>query len=118
MDPTRLMTQAATITPRVPADETDEYNDEVIEEGSTIRLSGAVGDGVLVQQASRTEVVGGANVTVETLMLFLPLGVRFTAADEITIDGVSYEADGPPAPQWNPRLKRYTHVEATVKRVA
>lgn len=118
MDPSRLMTQAAVLTPRVVAAERDEYNDEQLEDGTAVELDGSPGHGVLLQQTSRSEINGGANVTVETLTLFLPTTVAFTAADKITIDGQDYEADGPPAPQWNPRLKRYTHVECTVRRVA
>jgi hypothetical protein len=118
MDPSRLMTQPATITPRHPADDPDEYNDEVLEDGDPIELDGTVGTGVLLQQSSRTENINGANVVVETLTLFLPIAVAFGDRDAITVDGVTYEADGPPAHMWNPRLKRYTHVEASVKRIA
>lgn len=117
MDPTRLMTQAATITPRVVGDEPDEYNDEVLVDGTPIVLAGAAGNGVSLQQASRNEQTVGGVVTIETLTLFLPTTVAFTALDKIMINGQDYEADGPPAQQWNPRLKRYTHVEATVKRI-
>lgn len=118
MDPTRLMTQAATITPRVVADDPDEYNDEVLEDGTPFELDGSVGNGCLLQQTSGSEQTAGGVVTVQTLTLFLPTTVAFSAIDKITIDGDDYEADGPPARQWNPRLKRYTHVEATVKRIA
>lgn len=118
MDPTRLMTQPATITPRVVAADPDDYNDEILEDGEPIELDGSSGHGVFLSQRDRSESGDAENVTTETWALYLPHDIDVDATATITVDDVTYEFDGPPWRAYNPRLRRVTHLEATVRRVA
>ena len=51
--------------------------------------------------------------------LFLPAATSVAGVDRFIDDqGDSYEFDGPPEKVWNPRMKRYSHIEATVRRAS
>lgn len=125
MDPTRLMTMPATITPRTPADDPDEYNDEVLEAGDPFELTGGRGAGVLLQPRDTSEDTV-ANTERESFVLYAPvdvivddttLPVPLDARALITIDGADYELDGEPQKWWNPRERSYRYQQANVSRV-
>lgn len=116
MDPTRLMTQPATITPMVPV--TDEYNDEHLEPGTPIVLDGSLGHGVFLTQSNRSETGIDTNTVSEIWALYLPPTITVDPNTQITVDDITYELDGPAWPAYNPRLHKTTHLEATVRRVA
>lgn len=117
MDPTRLMTMPATITPRV-ADGRDELNDVVLAEGDPIVLPGGPGNGVWIEQNLRDETRDANNVRSESWRLFALPSLVLDAGAKVEVDGVEYEVDGPPWRATNPRLRTVSHIEATLRRVS
>lgn len=109
MDPTRLMTEACTVTP-MNAATVDEYGTETLGAGTPFDTT------CLLSQTQRSEAEAGGNVQAETFALYLPPDTTIDGSDRVSVDGVVYELDGPPWPAFNPRLGRTTHIEATVKR--
>jgi hypothetical protein len=69
-----------------------------------------------VQQRSRNESEGMAEVGIEQWFLCLPPFVSVTTLDRVVIDGLRYEFVGPPWPVRHPRTGAASHVECTVKR--
>src|SRR4051794_2022545 len=98
MDPSRLMTQPAVITPRSVGDEKDEYGDDVLIDGDPVELPGGPGQGVGLQQTARAE---GArdNTQEETFDLFIPTGIPVDGYTKIEVAGATYELLGPPT-EW------------------
>lgn len=109
--PDHLMTQTGTLYNRT-AGTVDDYGD-----AATTEDAGAV-TRCLLQQTSRTERLdGGGLIAADVTTLFLPAGTVCDGSSAIDVGGARFEFDGPPAPQWHPRLKQITHIEATVRRV-
>lgn len=111
MDPTRLMTQEATIT-NVTQSATvrDELGDP------TVTTTTATVD-CWLHQVARSEHGDNNNVQDQRWALYVPAGTVLNGADRVTVEGATYEVDGPPWPAHNPRLRRVTHIEATLRRV-
>jgi hypothetical protein len=109
MDPSRLMTQTATLH-HVTETGVDVYNDP-----TTTETTSTVG--CLLQQRTRIEQTAGGQISTETLVLFLPAGTTVDALAYVTVDGLDYQLDGPPWPAFNPRSQAVSHIEAQVKRV-
>lgn len=116
MDPSRLMTMPATITPRIP-DGNDETNDEVLIDGTPIVLAGGPGGGVWIEQSDRDETRDANNVRIEVWRLFAPASVDFNAGAKVDVDGAEYEVDGPPWRATNPRQRTVSHIEVNLRRV-
>lgn len=112
MDPTRLMTQQATITHVADvATGADEYNNPTYPTSTaTVRC--------WLHQTQRSERTAEADTQIETWRLYLPPGTSVDGPDKVAVDGVTYELDGPPWPAFNPRLHRVTHIECTLRKVA
>lgn len=111
MDPTRLMTQDATVTPR-SVTTTDEYNDDVLTDGTPYTTI------CFLWQTQRSEDTGRDNIEAETFQASFPPTDDLAATYKVTVDGVAYEIDGPPWAAFNPRLREVTHQEVTLRRVS
>jgi hypothetical protein len=112
MNPARLMTRPVTILHRaVDPDELDEMgNPTTVETSFTV-----LGD---LQQTQRDEVDTNADVQRSRWTLFLEPAAagRVDGSDIAVVSGAAYQFDGPPWEAWNPRLRRVTHLEASVRR--
>lgn len=62
--------------------------------------------------------VEGDTIQVQTPVLFLPPDIDIDGGDAVTVDGVTYQIDGPPAQHYNPRLRRVTHIQANLRQAA
>jgi hypothetical protein len=110
MPASHLMTQTATLH-HVTETGVDEYNDATTSETTTESAC-------LLQQTARIEQTAGGLVTTESLVLFLPADAEVDALSKVTVDGQTYELDGPPSKPFNPLAGAVGHIEATVRRVA
>lgn len=110
MDPTPLMTQTATITPQAG---TDAYGDP-LPAGTPFDVA------CWLFQTRRDEkrTIVGEDMQAETWTLYLPPGTTVDGNDNVAVDGVTYEVVGPPWPAFNPRSRKVTHIEATLRRAA
>lgn len=111
MDPTRLMTQTATLHHVTQTGDADEYNDPTTEETTETVAC-------LLQQRTRIEANGLAVTSTDTWALYLPAGTTVDTLDYVTVDGIDYQIDGRPWPAFNPRARAVSHIEATLKRAA
>lgn len=66
-------------------------------------------------QTSTTETVDGRDVTTTSYRLSLAADEVITAADKVTVDGVTYEVDGDPHHAQTPRGAH--HIECVLRRV-
>ena len=72
-----------------------------------------------LQQQARDEVPDPGAWQVGAYRLSLPAATSVAGVDRFIDDqGDTYEFDGPPEKVWNPRAKRYSHIEATVRRAS
>jgi hypothetical protein len=129
MNPAALLTLTGTVTqvdrtgPRdIFGDRTEQTTTGPSTSGSG---SGSGDDGTLtfkcwIWQTLRDENTVGGNVQAETYKIALEAAAEthIDGGDRITVRGVTYEFDGPPWPAFHPRLRRVTHVEADIRRVA
>jgi hypothetical protein len=108
VDPTRLMSQTATVTHVADTGAVDPYGNPT--EVTTVATSKCY-----LSFVPGSEVEGEA-IQVQTPVLFLPPDAAIDGGDRITVDGITYEVDGVPAVHFNPRLRRTTHIQANLKR--
>lgn len=111
MDPSRLMTQEATITNVSQSAAKDEYGDPTATTVTATKVD------CWLHQVARTEHGDNNNVQDQRWALYVPPGTILNGSDRVTVEGVTYEVEGPPWPAHNPRLRRVTHIEATLRRV-
>lgn len=112
MNPSRLLTIPATFTPWTPADDPDEYNDEVLEPQNDVDLL------VWYEPINSTENVP-QNSTEQLYKLFLRPDAAVTSTGQITIENAgTFELIGLPGPFTDPRSHQVTHFETTMRRVA
>lgn len=111
MDPTRLMTQECTITHLTLDGGHDEYHNPT---------SAGVDTTVAcwLHQTQRSEQTVDADTQIQTWQLYLPPDTTVDGSDHITVDGDVFELAGPPWSAFNPRLRRVTHIECTLRKVA
>lgn len=112
MNPARLMTRTVTIRHRaVDVDELDDMGNPTTTE-TTFDVPGDL------QQTQRDEIDANADVQRSRWTLFLAPAAagRVDGSDVAVVDGREYTLDGPPWEAWNPRLRKVTHLEATVRR--
>lgn len=109
MNPTHLMTQTGTLRRRAQTGPDDVFGDPTIVE-TTDAVRCAIFGG------SAGEITDGRQIESQDLTLFLPPDADVEAVDAITVDGRTYELDGTPWRAWNPRLRRYTHYQARLRR--
>lgn len=108
-----MLSQTATITPRTPAAEPDEYGNEVLEDGTPFTKP------CLLLQTERTESGGDLNTEAETLDLYLSGAVAVDSRCKIEVDGTPFEVVGPPWQAHNPfSSQAVDFTAATVRRVA
>lgn len=70
-----------------------------------------------LSQTQRSEATANADVQHETWVLYLEVAAAGVEGfDRVTVDGITYELDGPPWPARNPRTRLVTHVECTLRR--
>lgn len=115
MDPTRLMTMDCTVTPRVVTG-VDVYGNDVLEDGDPFDTHCFVWQGA--HRLDSTENTGPENVTTDQYGAAFPPDDPVGANARVNVEGLDYEVDGMPWPAFNPRLKRVTHLEVNLKRVA
>jgi hypothetical protein len=130
MRPDRVMTQRCSLHARF-LDETTEERDDY---GNPVPTVVDIPDvPCFMWQAQnvalRGEGSGLAEIQEESFRVILPATIYGRVAgstveiqpdgvDAMTVDGLRYEMHGPPWRVFNPRLRRSTHVEATVRRAA
>lgn len=71
---------------------------------------------VYIDQRRASERTDGASIGDEVWFGMLPADDPITEADRITVDGETYEVDGPPWRVFNPRLRKVTQVEVRLRR--
>ncbi len=72
-----------------------------------------------VMQANATESTRDANQQAEDVVVYLPAGTAVTGRDRITIDGATFEFQGPPWSAANPLYGgAVSFVQASARRVA
>lgn len=114
MDPTRLMTMTATVTPRVI---TKDGDDDVLTDGSPFTTSCFIWQGA--HRLDSTENTGPENVTTDQYGAAFPADVTISASSKVAVDGMAeFEVDGNPWPAFNPRSRAVSHQEVSLKRVA
>lgn len=111
MDPTRLMTIAATITP-MNVTSRDETNDDVLTAGSPVTTV------CYLHQTEASERTAGTNTQEQTFTIYLPPTVTIDANDRIAADGDTFEVIGPPARWNNPRAQNRALISVTARKVA
>lgn len=112
MNPTRLMSLTCTVT-RVTATGPDDVFGDPTEVTTVRTFKGEI------QQRTTLENTVGADIQDERLDLWLePAAANLIDGnDRVTIDGRSYEVDGPAWPWRNPRTQVTTHVQCQLRRV-
>lgn len=119
MNPAGLMSRTATITRRIAGESKDEYGNPV---PSEMVLTVAC---ELQQKDSQEMTVDSDRQRTDWNLFTAPSALNslgrtvdttFDGGDVITIDGVTYEAYGPPWPARNPRTQAVTHLQAEVRR--
>lgn len=106
-----LLNQPVTITRRLRGASTDRFGNEIPDE----QFETTVGE---LQQRQSTEPAGEGETAASDFLLILPAGTDLTTADIVTVDGQDYQVTGDPWRARNPRTQTYSHVQATVRRVA
>jgi hypothetical protein len=102
-----LLTRKATLLRLVPAD--DELDgDPVYSEVATDVLCE-------LQQSGQSEAADGA-IQSARFRVFLPGDSPLSGWDAIELDGERYAVEGDASALWNPRERRFHHVEAEVVR--
>lgn len=111
MDPTRLLTQTCTIT-RVAMTGTDDAFGDPTEQTTTATYV------CWLHQVGRGEQTANANTQTEMWSMYLDPAADglVDGGDRATIDGVTYELDGPPWAAHNPRTGDITHLEVGLRR--
>jgi hypothetical protein len=111
--PRHLLRQSVAITTPTQDGAVDEFGDP------TDSTSSATFLGYLYQRV-RGEDTSGRVIQSEELGLVLVPEARdaINGNSRVTVDGVTYELDGPPWPAFNPRTGEVEHVEATLRRTA
>lgn len=110
----RLINLNGTITPRADGTE-DVFGDDVAADGSPFAVK------YWLQQSDRSEQTVNADTQAQTFTLFLRSEVtgRVDGSALFTdADANDYEFDGPPWTATNPRTRKVTHLEATIRKVA
>lgn len=111
MTPDHLLTETATVTERTPTGSRDGYGNVLT--ANATRTAPCWHEPVLI---ATTENTVGGDIREETWTLFLPAGDPLAGTDAVTIDGVSFEVIGGPAPWRNPRTAEFVYVQATLRR--
>lgn len=103
-----LLNRTVTITSRAPSSDTDAYGNTVDAETTTV----TVGE---VQQQQRDESPDGL-VAETTWLLIVPAGTNVDTGDEVIVDDLAFEVQGPPWEVRSPRTGTVHHIEATLRR--
>lgn len=113
MRTTRLLRLVGTVTPSDPGETVDTFGDPVVEDGDPIIVR------CWLEQTVRVEDTANRDQQAETYTLYLEAAAASTVdgSSRITIDGFTYELDGPPWAATNPRTGRVSHLVATGRRV-
>lgn len=114
MNPERLMTLPCTITHVAQDGAVDVYGNPTDTTTTTV-LTGS--PGCWIEQVRRSEDTVDKDQQVGQWHGYFPPAVELDGSDRVEALGDVYEVDGPPWPAWNPRLRRVTHIEATLARV-
>jgi hypothetical protein len=105
----KLLKRTVTVQHRTETGNQDEYGNDV---------PGIVDQVVKgeLQQHSREEAEGTLSQT--GWLLILPPDTLIDTNDGVIVDGETFEVIGDPWRAWNPRLGRFEHVEATLRRTS
>lgn len=110
-----LMNIPCTITPRAPAEQPDDYNDEVLEDGTPFDST------CWKARVSSTENTGNENVVVGDWHYYFPADTDLTKLDaraKVSTPDGDFEMVGDPWLAQNPRSTSGEHVEAYGRRVS
>ena len=102
-----LLTRTVTIRHTTEGTTLDDYGNPV----KVVVTSTSNGE---IQQRTRRE--EDQIVPTEDWLLILPADATIDTNDTIVVDGLTFEAIGPPWPVWNPRLGATSHLEVTVRK--
>lgn len=103
-----LLTRQVTLV-GITAGAADEYGNPTDVATSTVVLGE-------VQQSERSDRTDDQHTQDDTWRLFLAADTPLTGWDRVTVDGATFEVEGPPWRAVNPRTGRSSHVEATLRR--
>ncbi len=106
-----LLTKPATITRVTAGAGRDAYNNPTTSTATSSTVC------YFEQKLASEDTVARTTEDEEWIFVF-PEGTALDATDRITVDGATYEVDGPPWPVWNPRLGVGSQVECRARRVA
>ena len=110
MNPQRLMTLPCTITHVVQTGAADVYGDPT--ETTTTTTSKC-----WIEQTRRSDDTQLTNQQTERWAGYFRPDVEIDGSDRVMVDAATYQVMGPPWRALHPRLKRVTHIEATLERV-
>lgn len=96
MNVSRFLTTPATVTPREPDDERDEYGNVVEGEGEPFDTF------CFLDQPRRDEQTGIEPTQAERWIVYLPPDTPLDGGDRIDIGSQAFEVTGPPSRQANP----------------
>lgn len=110
MNVDHLLTSSATITTVTDTGSADAFGDPT-------HVTTTTTFACWLSQSQRSESTANANTQQETWTLYLEAAAATVDGyDRVTVDGVTYELDGPPWPARNPRTRLISHVECTLRR--
>lgn len=110
MNPARLITLDGTLTTVTQDGAVDDYNVPT-EQTTTSAVT------CWYEQTQTSEDTVDAAQVAETHRLFFRAGTTVSALDRLTVNGMTFEVQGPPWVAVNPRTGAATHVEARGKQV-
>ena len=110
MNPQRLMTLPCTIDHVAQTGAADVYGDPT--ETTTTTASTC-----WIEQIRRSDDTLLSSQQSEQWAGYFRPDVVIDGSDRVTVDAATYQVMGPPWRAFNPRLKRVTHIEATLERV-
>lgn len=105
----QLLNRPVTIRVRTAGD-VDVYNDP------TSTTADVQTVGYLDQRLRSEDESDGAQTQEDRWRLMVPADTTVTGWDAVVVADVVYEVFGPPWQVWNPRTRRVSHVEATLRR--
>lgn len=82
----------------------------------TTSTSDVVTVGYLDQRLRSEDESDGSQTQEDRWRLMVPADTTVSGWDQVLVGGLAYEVFGPPWPVYNPRTRRVSHVEATLRR--
>lgn len=105
----QLLNRPVTIRVRT-VDGVDVYNDPTTVTADVETV------GYLDQRVRAEDESDGSQIQEDQWRLMVPADTTVSGWDAVVVGDVVYEVHGPPWQVWNPRTRRVSHVEATLRR--